>query len=174
MNGNCSFVHLNSDKCVYGPGKLSLRLCLSPGSYGNCCLGYIPKMKRNAWRNIENFSNQETDGDCNIRAVVWVKTTNKNKLHMVANFGLFKVFRWTFTQQISNLCRFLMKKKPTQQQQQKVCVNPDEPWVKRLIQLWRQEQSRIAEMNKVWQHLVKMHLNEKEFKKKSRLSDMMI
>ncbi|XP_075879049.1 C-C motif chemokine 25b [Nelusetta ayraudi] len=89
-------------------------LSLAQGSYGNCCLGYIPKMKRNAWRNIENFSNQETDGDCNIRAVV-----------------------------------FLMKKKPTQQQQQKVCVNPDEPWVKRLIQLWRQEQSRIAEMNKV-------------------------
>lgn len=44
----------------------------------------------------------------------------------------------------TGVCRFLMKKRPTQTKQRTVCADPDKPWVQYLISVVDQ---RTAEQN---------------------------
>ncbi|XP_029001795.1 C-C motif chemokine 25b [Betta splendens] len=45
-------------------------LSLAQGSYGNCCLRYSRNAKKLHIKMVNRYWMQETDGDCNIRAVV--------------------------------------------------------------------------------------------------------
>ncbi|XP_062412829.1 C-C motif chemokine 25b [Sardina pilchardus] len=55
---------------------------LAQGSYETCCLKYVAGVKKSTKRRVERYRLQETDGGCNIRAVVF---TLRNKKTFCAN-----------------------------------------------------------------------------------------
>ncbi|KAM9504279.1 C-C motif chemokine 25-like [Oncorhynchus nerka] len=52
-------------------------LSMAQGSYGNCCLKHVAGLKKNTKRNVMSYRIQETDGDCNIKAVVFMLKKRK-------------------------------------------------------------------------------------------------
>ncbi|XP_072294463.1 C-C motif chemokine 25b [Eucyclogobius newberryi] len=60
-----------------------LSLSAAQGSFGNCCLKYVRKMKSSARRSIQDYRMQETDGDCNIRAVLLLLKRREGELKPV-------------------------------------------------------------------------------------------
>ncbi|XP_030640396.1 C-C motif chemokine 25b [Chanos chanos] len=56
---------------------------LAQGSYENCCLKYIAGLKKNLKRRIDSYRRQETDGGCNIPAVVFSLRLRDNKVKSV-------------------------------------------------------------------------------------------
>ncbi|XP_071347132.1 C-C motif chemokine 20 [Trachinotus anak] len=51
--------------------SLSLCLALAQVSYDDCCLKYIKKMGHNIQRHAVEYRRQETDGGCNIPAIIF-------------------------------------------------------------------------------------------------------
>ncbi|XP_026861297.2 C-C motif chemokine 25b [Electrophorus electricus] len=83
-----------------------LLACLYPslaqGTYENCCLSYVKKLKKSIQRRTKSYRIQEMDGGCNISAIVfrlrksrtfcgdpkqqWVKDLMKNIRHETVSY----------------------------------------------------------------------------------------
>ncbi|XP_023699910.2 C-C motif chemokine 25b [Paramormyrops kingsleyae] len=55
-----------------------LYLTLAQGSYENCCLKYVKSIRKATRRHVVEYRRQETDGGCNLPAIVF-KVNYKGK-----------------------------------------------------------------------------------------------
>nr|XP_057917957.1 C-C motif chemokine 20 [Doryrhamphus excisus] len=68
-----------SNTCVFLLVLCCLCLAMAQVSYDDCCLSYVKKLDRKSQQRAVKYRIQETDGGCNIRAVIF--TMRKGRVY---------------------------------------------------------------------------------------------